>query len=290
MNFNQFDSISEIKKGWSGDKKYCAVKNGTKYLLRISPRKKYKNRKKIHRIMQKLAVKDISMCQPIRVGLCKEGTYILQSWVDGVDAEENIHNYDEKRQYDFGVQSGEILQKIHTIPAPKGQQEWEQRFNNKMNNKMKMYSECPVKFEGAQYIIDYLNSNRDLLKNRPQCFQHGDYHIGNMMIEDDKIVIIDFDRYDFGDPWEEFNRIVWAAQTSPSFASGMIDGYFDNNVPELFWKLLKLYIGSNTLSSVPWAVDYSQEQVDIMLNQAGDVLKWYDNYQLTVPSWYERKI
>jgi aminoglycoside phosphotransferase (APT) family kinase protein len=25
---------------------------------------------------------------------------------------------------------------------------------------------------------------------------------------DPKIVIIDFDRYDFGDPWEEFNRIV----------------------------------------------------------------------------------
>lgn len=67
---------------------------------------------------------------------------------------------------------------------------------------------------------------------------------------------------------------------------GMIDGYFDNTVPDLFWKLLKLYIGSNTLSSVPWAIDYSQEQIDIMLNQAKDVLAWYDNYKLTVPSWY----
>ena len=51
-----------------------------------------------------------------------------------------------------------------------------------------------------------------MLANRPQSFQHGDYHIGNMMIENNKIVIIDFDRYDFGDPWEEFNRIVWCAQ------------------------------------------------------------------------------
>ena len=285
--FKYFDSVEEIKKGWSGDKKYCAVKNGTKYLLRISPISKYDNRSKIHKIMTELAKKDIAMCKPLKVGLCKEGTYIIQSWVDGVDAEEHIHDYDKKAQYDFGFQSGVLLQKIHTIPAPENQQDWEDRFNAKMDKKIKMYKECPIKFDGAQYIIDYLNANRELIKNRPQCFQHGDYHIGNMMIENDrKIVVIDFDRYDFGDPWEEFNRIVWAAQTSPEFATGMIDGYFGNNIPELFWKLLKLYIGSNTLSSVPWAIDYSQEQIDIMLNQSNDVLKWYDDYRLTMPSWY----
>lgn len=285
--FKYFDSVEEIKKGWSGDKKYCAVKNGTKYLLRISPISKYNNRSKIHKIMTELAKKDISMCKPLKVGLCKEGTYIIQSWVDGVDAEEHIHDYDKKAQYDFGFQSGMLLQKIHTIPAPENQQDWEERFNAKMDKKIKMYKECPIKFDGAQYIIDYLNANRKLIKNRPQCFQHGDYHIGNMMIENEsKIVIIDFDRYDFGDPWEEFNRIVWAAQTSPEFATGMIDGYFENNIPELFWKLLKLYIGSNTLSSVPWAIDYSKEQIDIMLNQSYDVLKWYDDYRLAIPSWY----
>lgn len=286
MIFNKFDIVTEIDKGWSGDKKYCAVKKGTKYLLRISPRNKFSKHYKIHKIMKELERKDISMCKPIKVGLCKEGTYIIQSWVNGVDAEEHIHDYDSQQQYEFGFQSGKILQKIHTVPAPKHQEDWETRFNKKMNRKIQIYSDCPIKFDGAEYIIEYLNNNRDLLKNRPQCFQHGDYHIGNMMIENDKIVVIDFDRYDFGDPWEEFNRIVWAAQTSPAFACGMIDGYFDNNVPELFWRLLKLYIGSNTLSSVPWAMDYSQEQIDVMLNQVKDVLNWYDNYKLTVPSWY----
>lgn len=286
MIFKKFDCVTEIEKGWSGDKKYCAVKDGTKYLLRISPRKKYKNRKKIHKIMQKLAAEDISMCRPLKIGLCREGAYILQSWVDGIDAEENIHNYNEKQQYEFGFQAGKILQKIHTVPAPKNQLDWEIRFNIKMSRKIKNYNECPIKFDGAEYIIDYLNSNRSLLKNRPQCFQHGDYHIGNMMIENDNIVIIDFDRYDFGDPWEEFNRIVWAAQTSPEFASGMVNGYFDNDVPELFWKLLKLYIGSNTLSSVPWAIPFGEEQINVMLNQSKDVLEWYDNYKLTVPKWY----
>lgn len=86
-----------------------------------------------------------------------------------------------------------------------------------------------------------------------------------MMIEDDKMVIIDFDRYDFGDPWEEFNRIVWSAQASPIFASGIINGYFDNEVPHEFWKLLALYIGSNMLSSIPWAIPFGEGEVHTML-------------------------
>ena len=31
-------------------------------------------------------------------------------------------------------------------------------------------------------------------EDRPQVFQHGDYHIGNMMIENGKLIIIDFDK------------------------------------------------------------------------------------------------
>lgn len=106
------------------------------------------------------------------------------------------------------------------------------------------------------------------------------------MIEEHQIVIIDFDRYDFGDPWEEFNRIVWCAQSSPVFASGIVNGYFDNEVPIEFWKLLALYISSNTLSSIPWAIPYGDQEVTTMLNQAKDVLSWYNNMKNPIPNWY----
>ena len=107
-----------------------------------------------------------------------------------------------------------------------------------------------------------------------------------MIDRNGKLQIIDFDRYDFGDPWEEFNRIIWCAQKSPLFASGMVNGYFDGDVPPDFWKLLALYISSNTLSSVYWAIPFGQDEVDTMLNQAGDVLSWYDNMRESIPTWY----
>ena len=135
------------------------------------------------------------------------------------------------------------------------------RFNARIDRKIKMYQECPIKFDGA-----------------------------DKMIENGKSVIIDFDRYDFGDPWEEFNRIVWCTQKSPVFATGIVDGYFDNEVPLAFWKLLALYISSNMRSSIPWAIPFGDDEIRTMLEQAKDVLAWYDEMRNPIPTWYHRDI
>ena len=82
--------------------------------------------------------------------------------------------YSDTEQYIYVLEAGRILRKIHSIPAPATQEDWEIRFN----------------------------------------------------------------------------RIVWCAQKAPLFASGIVNGYFDDNVPMGFWRLLALYISSNTLSSV----------------------------------------
>lgn len=77
-----------------------------------------------------------------------------------------------------------------------------------------------------------------------------------------------------------------AAQKSPLFAYGMVNGYFNDNVPMKFWKLLALYISSNTLSSVYWAIPFGQDEVNTMLNQVKEVLSWYDNMRNPMPTWY----
>ncbi|MEG0754338.1 MAG: phosphotransferase family protein, partial [Angelakisella sp.] len=73
---------------------------------------------------------------------------------------------------------------------------------------------------------------------------------------------------------------------APLFASGMMNGYFDNCVPMEFWRLLALYISSNTLASLPWAIPFGEDEIDTMLNQAKEVLQWYDYMQNPVPTWY----
>ncbi len=285
----QYISKEIIEKGWSKDKKYCVTdENLQKYLLRVSSIEEYDRKKQEYDLAVQVAATGIPMCRPIAFGICEEGVYSVQSWIDGVDAEETIPQLSEQAQYAYGFEAGQILKKIHTIPAPEDMEPWEVYFNRKADYKINQYKACPIQYKGGDHFIEYINSHRELLKGRPRTYQHGDYHIGNMMIgTDGQLYIIDFDRNDFGDPWEEFNRIVWGAQASPAFATGMVNGYFDNQVPHLFWELLALYISSNTLGSVPWAIPFGEEQINVMLRQAEEVLSWYDNMQNVVPTWYQ---
>lgn len=289
-----FITKEPINKGWSGDEKYCVTdETGTRYLLRVSDIAEYDAKKAEFDGMKKVAALGVPMCEPIQFGVCEEGVYSIQSWIEGADAGEVIDTLPDSRQYAYGLEAGRILRRIHTIPAPKTNrdgtsvEEWEVRFNRKLDIKIEKYKECPIKYPGGQAFMDYIQENRRLLKGRPQVYQHGDYHIGNMMIDrDGQLRIIDFNRCDFGDPWEEFNRIVWCAQKSPLFASGMVNGYFDGEVPLKFWRLLALYISGNTLSSIYWAIPFGQDEVDTMLDQGREVLSWYDNMRSPIPTWY----
>ena len=281
-----------IDKGWSGDQKYCAVTaDGSKYLLRISPIDRLERKHREYEKMCEVAQLGIPMCLPVEFGTCDEGAYSIQTWIDGVDAEESVMAMDADAQYRYGWDAGRILAKIHTVPAPTDAPDWERRFNAKIDRKIAMYEACPLKYDcGGEAFLQYIAQNRHLLRGRPQSYQHGDYHIGNMMIDSHGLLtIIDFDRDDFGDPWEEFNRIVWCAQAAPAFASGMVDGYFDTKVPMDFWRLLALYICSNTLSSLPWAIPFGEGEIRVMQEQAAQVLQWYDGMKNVVPTWYHSR-
>ena len=290
MIYETIVSRTPIEKGWSGDQKYRVVTaSGETYLLRISPVERMERRKAEYERMKQVADLDIPMCLPVEFGVCDEGVYVIQSWIDGVDAEEIIPTMSQTQQYGYGLDAGKILAKIHGLPAPSNAPDWETRFNAKIDRKVAMYADCSLKYENGEAMLQYLAENRHLLKDRPQSYQHGDYHIGNFMLTVDGVLtVIDFDKDDFGDPWEEFNRIVWSAQAAPSFAAGMVDGYFDGDVPMEFWKLLALYICSNTIGSLSWAIPFGEGEVAVMRKQAANVLDWYDQMRNTVPIWYRK--
>lgn len=288
MELSDFLTCEPIDKGWSSDKKYVATApNGEKFMLRISGAEKLEAKKLEFEMMKRVEGLGVPMCRPIETGMCAQGVYSLQGWIEGADLYDVIDGFDPEKRYAYGLEAGRMLAKIHSIAAPDDVEPWEKRFNRKIDRKFRAYDECPVKFDGDEKMKRYINASRHLLAGRPQSFQHGDYHIGNMMVDRaGTLTIIDFDRADFGDPWEEFNRIVWCAQKSPSLARGMVDGYFCGNIPDMFWRLLELYISSNTLSSVYWALPFGQIEVDTMLAQAAEVFDWYDGMTRVVPRWY----
>ncbi len=282
--------IFPITAGWSKDEKYRILhKNGEYFLLRVSAKEDLANESSLYAALAQLRGRGLNLPDLIGTGLCRQGqnTYRLFSWVDGKELSDELPNLSIDKQYQLGWQAGELLRQIHQLPAPAGRMPWSTYFQQKIDKKLALFADCEIDFAGSNHLLQFIDSHRSLVKARPQCFHHGDYHIGNMLLTpEQELAAIDFNRLDFGDPWDEFNRITWTADKSPAFAAGQINGYFDNHPPPDFFDLMALYISVNQIGAVPWAADYGEEEVKTILEQTKVVMTWFNDFSNTIPNWY----
>ena len=208
--FATFNKVEPIEKGFSGDKKYfVTTHDGTKYLLRIMSIEKHEAWINLFTMLERVAKLGVPMSEPVEIGVCADGVYVLHSWINGEDLESVLPKLPETEQYVLGLNAGKLLRIINSIPTPENEENWAIKCNRIITKNLIKYNENEVnRFDGSEHLIKYIEQNRksldELLKNRPQCFRHGDYSIPNMMYEDGELRIIDFDRYSFGDPWSEF--------------------------------------------------------------------------------------
>ena len=289
---DSWTQVREISYGWSGERKFhIRRKNGGDLLLRAAPADKYEKMRVIHEAMLPLSALELRASRAVDCGCLPEEdiAWTLLTYIDGEDAEGALADLPDEEQYRLGFESGQMLRRIHSVPAPASRPAWDEFFNAKIDKKRRRWHDVGYEMAGAQQAFDYIDSNRHLLSGRPQSLQHGDYHCGNMVVTPDgHIGAIDFNRLDHGDPWEEFNRIVWDVRASRAFARGRVDGYFaPEKPPELFWQLLALYVTNDQVSALPWAVAFGEGELEIAKANFEAVLSWYEGYTRIVPTWYE---
>ncbi|MDD4124746.1 MAG: GrpB family protein [Eubacteriales bacterium] len=291
LDITAFEPITE---GLSGDKKYYIEESGNgenRFLLRISDILKYKRKETIFKIMKKAADLGIPMCKPVDFGICNDGksVYQLLTWCEGGNLEKVLTTFSESEQYKIGIKAGKILRKIHSIPAPLNLDDWYIRYFNQNDDRIKAYSGCGIRIDDSEKILQFIEDNKYLLHSRPQCFNHGDFHTGNLMVTNKGDVsvidweILDFDNY--ADPWNEFNRIG-LSEIRPYFTTGLINRYFNGEPPIEFWRLLAFYLAAGSLMLLSWAYYSQQDELDFATRQVKNILAWYDNMQNIIPSWY----
>lgn len=126
-----------------------------------------------------------------------------------------------KKQISLGMEAGRILALIHQPHPLSDGLTWSGKYNRKIDRKLADYQSCGIRLDQEAFFLEQIDRSRNFLLNRLTVFQHGDYHIGNMLlIPDGDLAILDFNRHSIGDPWEKFNRITWSTAVSPDFATG----------------------------------------------------------------------
>jgi aminoglycoside phosphotransferase (APT) family kinase protein/8-oxo-dGTP pyrophosphatase MutT (NUDIX family) len=291
--FGGFTEMEPITKGQSNDMKYRVVTtDGQIMLLRVTDIAEYDRKKAEYGMMERVYALGVPTPQPFEFGICESGksVYSLSGWLDGEDVESQISSMTETEQYCYGMKAGEVLRKIHSLPAPDNAERWKERFRRKIQTRIDLHNKHNLRSKNSERVIEYLLNNQSWLDDRAQTFWHGDFNIGNhIILPDGNVATIDYNYWnlDHGDPWWEFVIIAWGEEPPAHYFTGMIHGYFNNDPPSEFFKALSYYYACDALSALCYAyLGTEPYKPDDGVSHMENVLRWFDNMQNPVPTWY----
>jgi len=285
--------LERIYKGYSGDDKYIVydVEKRPLYLLKTYGIEQDARKRTEFRALEMMEGQGVRCSRPIEMGTLPEQKlgYMIVSYIHGEDASEQLPLMSAEDQYAIGVEAGQELRKIHRVQGPADMKPWHERTAAKHQRYRLEYAKCGVRIEQEAKVFSFIDRHLHLMQDRPNLFQHDDFHTGNLIVSDGKLSgVIDFNRYDWGDPVHEFLKAgFFSAEVCVPFAVGQIRGYHDHSEPdESFWRLYSLYVAMTIVSSVVWILKVKPEELDSMLRKIYKVIDDQNCFELTVPKWY----
>lgn len=286
--------VSFLEKGWSSDLKYLIETNsGSKFVLRIADISRYDEKKKEYEMIHKFSKLGFEMSMPIDFGICNENrnVYMILSWVDGVDLEEVLPNLEERQQYLLGRQAGEILKKLHSVEVEKEDIPVKTKIDKKLLQ-LENYEKSAVRVENDETAVQYVKNNINRIWSKSPVYLHGDFHPGNLIyMKNGSIGVIDFNRWEVGDPYEEFYKLEsFGRDLSVPYCIGQIEAYFDDKIPDEFWEILAVYVAHASVYSIKWAEKFGQKDIENMTQICLRAFDDYENFERVIPKWYDKEL
>lgn len=282
--------VEPVNKGWSSDRKfYITTDSGEHLLLRLSDMDRSAEKKKEFTIIEKYSRLGFPMSMPLEAGVCRDGVYILLTWVEGTDLEAVLPGLPETEQYRLGREAGKILKKIHSIPLAEEDIPAATKKEKKLLQ-LSRYEASDLRIPQDETAILYVKENIDRIWQKPPVYLHGDFHPGNLIYtEDSSLGVIDFNRWEVGDPYEEFYKLEsFGTEVSIPYCIGQIDAYFDDSVPMDFWRANAVYVAQASLFSIKWAEKFGRRDIDRMVERANRAFDDFDRFRRIIPKWYRR--
>ncbi len=279
--------VTPVTEGWSHDQKYKIESETGSCLLRVSPADHYARKQAEFAQIARLNLQTQAFPQAVDHGLSADGQqcYVRYQWIEGTEARNVFPRLTDEQQFQHGVTAGKFLRLIHELPQTAKVDSYVM-ISAKMRTRRQQMREQGLEFSGYETMIEFLERHLSLLKDAPTTFQHGDFHLGNMLIDPSgQLRVIDFNRSNFGDPIEDFDRLfTFSRKESLSFARGQLRGYF-GEVSDEFYPHALCYLTMICAFGLVWAHQFGAKEIAVHHALIDQVMEDFDGLRTTRPKW-----
>lgn len=275
--------------GFSAAGKYKLYTEGTTpaYILKVYGSDKAERRERQFEWMSRHYAQRVKCPRPIRFGVSRESSfcYLVLEYIRGDSADRTLPPLSAEEQYRLGVKAGVELHRLHRLEAPHGY-DWYPRRVEKYRRKSAECRRLGLDFHKRHSLEAYIENNLHLLRMSRVCFQHDDFHPQNLIVDDEGgLSVVDFDSFDWGDPWEEFFKVPkYTIQVSRHFAIGQVAGYFGDDIPGDFWRKYNLFVALNQHASQLGG--YASNTLEEVRERTRYIVETHDFRNHGAPEWF----
>jgi aminoglycoside phosphotransferase (APT) family kinase protein len=284
--------IFQITKGFSFEEKWkVTLQNKKSIFIKIYHLDKKEFAYEIYTHLQKFYNLHVPVQLPIQFVEIPEESICAQvlTWVEGKDGEEILPSFSNEEQYQCGIQAGKALQTLHTVVQEEMGETWKTYRLNKYKRYMNMIKEEGYIYSYLDKIDEFVEKYCHYLDNRPLHFLHDDFHPSNLLFENHHFTaVIDFDRFEFGDPYHDFHKMaLFSRSISVPFSVGQIHGYFNGEPQNEFWIYYALYAALIIPSDIVWSHKVTPNNINEMWNRINQIVSDHQEFTSHVPTWYK---
>lgn len=209
----------------------------------------------------------------------------LYVWLDGENLRSFLHNKTEISCYEYGIKSSKLLKKLHEVNVSNVVARFNVDYYITDILAILRSNDCILKYKNLW--LDLIVENADILKiKKKDSIIHFDFKPKNIMVSNDKLLLIDFDSFSIGNPWFDFyDKGLAIYKERQAFNKGVIDGYFNNNIPNDFWMFLKIISICTMIQMSAWSINKMKQ--DYIFSIEKHLLKSYSDDSNNIPKWYE---
>ena len=276
----EFVKNKKLKVNKIGEKQFILENHDEKFFLSLFPFGKFSKINKIFECLNDFS-NDFSNIPYSDIGVLNDKfCYRIIPYI--VDEK---HNLSDEEAYSIGIKIGKFIFEYHKRFQAYDCGRWNKHYNYRINKFLHRYGLGKYRGNLDYVLFDFLERNRYCLNDRICTTIIGINGLDDIRVsKDGKFQIIEEYKILRSDAYFEFRNFNLDYDNNASLLTGIVDGYFNNNVPRIFFKLLGVYtIIENLYDFFVENKDLDDEVINDKIEKINYV---YDGFSSIYPIWY----